>query len=195
MSAGDYTLVGAGTVTTSTSVAAPVFLTLTEVNGIGISPTALYSGNLVFTPSGGTYDLLNDPGTGVIWNGSLFIDVDAALAAIHIDGRATKIVYHMDNTLTAISEANSIAFIAKKDGIVRLEVNVPEPASMVLAFFGSLGVSLGHPPAQPLAVRSAIVDPPTKRPDWRSSFISRILRAISPLRSGGQRSILVRCNG
>jgi len=133
---GDYTLVGAGTATTSTSVGAPVFLTLTEVNGVGISPTALFSGNLLFTPSGGTYDLIADPGTGVIWTGNLLIDVDAAMAALKIDGRATKIVYHMDNTLTAISEASSIAFIAKKDGIVRLEVNVPEPASCVLACMG-----------------------------------------------------------
>lgn len=133
---GDYTLVGAGTAVTSTSVGAPVFLTLTEVNGIGITPTPLFSGNLVFTPSGGTYNLIADPGTGVIWNGSLLIDVNAAMAAIKIDGRATKIVYHMDNTLTAISELSSIAFIAKKDGIVRLEVNVPEPASCVLACTG-----------------------------------------------------------
>jgi len=135
---GDYTLAGGGTITTSTSVGAPVFLTLLEVDGVGITPIPLYSGNLLFAPSGGSYDLINDPGTGVIWTGNLLIDVNAAMAALPdpIVGRATKIKYHMDNTLTAISEASSIAFIGKKDGIVRLDVNVPEPASCVLACIG-----------------------------------------------------------
>jgi hypothetical protein len=138
---GDYTLAGSGTIASNTSVAAPVILTLLEINGVGISPTPLYSGNLMFSPSGGTYDLVNDPGSGEIWTGSLMIDIDAAMAAINKDGRATKIKYHMDNTLTAFSESGSIAFIAKKDGIVSLEVNVPEPTSFVLALLGPLGLA------------------------------------------------------
>jgi hypothetical protein len=138
---GDYTLAGSGTSATTASVAAPVFLTLTEVNGAAVSPVALFAGNLTFAPSGGTYDLVNDPGIGVVWTGALMVNIDALLAANGINGRATRIEYQMDNTLVATSESGTISFIEKKNGFVSLHANVPEPSTLTLALVGSLGLA------------------------------------------------------
>jgi hypothetical protein len=138
---GDYTLAGSGTSATNTSVSAPVFLTLTEVNGGTVSPVALFSGNLTFSPSSGSYNLVSNPGSGVIWNGSLLINVDALLVANGINGRATRIEYQMDNQLLAFSQSGSIAFIEKKNGFVSISVNVPEPSTLVLALIGSLALA------------------------------------------------------
>lgn len=138
---GDYTLAGSGTSATSASVSAPVFLTLTEVNGVPISPVALFSGNVAFSPSAGSYNLVSNPGSGQIWTGSLLIDVDALLPGLGINGHATKIQYVMDNTLLAFSQAGTISFIEKKNGFVTLQTNVPEPSTLVLALIGSLALA------------------------------------------------------
>src|SRR5580704_12513718 len=56
--AGDYTLAGGpAAVTTSVSVAAPVFLQIIQINGVGVSPIDVNT-NVVFTPDGGNYNLL-----------------------------------------------------------------------------------------------------------------------------------------
>jgi len=143
---GDYTLAGVGTTGTSVSVSAPVFLTLDEVDGVAITPVALYSGNLAFTPSAGSYNLVSNPGNGIIWTGTLSIDVTAALLAHGIGGRATKLEYTMDNSLLALSQVNSIAKIEKKNGIVGITVNppVPEPSSIALLGIGTLGLLLAR---------------------------------------------------
>jgi hypothetical protein len=138
---GDYTLDGTGTTVTQATVTAPVTLTVTELNGVAVAPVVIFSGNLSFSPSGGTYDLVNDQGDGVAWTGNLMVNVDARLAALSISGSATKIDYWMDNTLQAVSEQSSLAFIAKKNAIVGLQVNmpmnnVPEPSTMVLLGVG-----------------------------------------------------------
>jgi PEP-CTERM motif len=137
---GDYTLAGAGTSATNVSVSAPVQLTLTGVNGGSVSPVALFSGNVVFTPAGGSYNLASNPGTGVIWTGSLLINIDA-LMTNNGGGRATQIQYVMDNTLVAFSQSGTIAFIEKKNGFVDLVANVPEPSTWVLAVLGSLALA------------------------------------------------------
>jgi len=138
---GDYTLVGSpASTTTSVSVAAPVFLQVIQLNGVGVSPIDI-STNVVFTPDGGSYNLLNDPGAGIIWSGSLAESVDAALAADNITGKATEIIYTMDNDLTAISQTGTIAFIEKKtaDGVT-ITASVPEPVSIGWVSFAALAL-------------------------------------------------------
>jgi hypothetical protein len=139
---GDYTLFGGGTASTAATVGAPVFITLLELDGVAVAPVQIYSGNLLIVPSSGTYDLVNDPGIGVLWSGVLSVDVDSALVANSISGRATKVAFRMDNTLTAASEAGALAFIAKKgiNGPTVTTTIVPEPSTLVLTGFGIVSV-------------------------------------------------------
>lgn len=141
--AGDYTLAGVGTVLTQTWVNAAVFVQIIELTTGPISPISL-SDNLTFTPNAGNYDLVNEPGIGIIWTGSLFMDIQAALSDLGIEAQATKLLFTMDNTLVAQSESGSVAFIQKKNvGGFGMTVNIiPVPATLWtgLALLGSLGV-------------------------------------------------------
>jgi len=143
---GDYTIAGGvGTTATGVSVGAAVFLQVIELDGVGVAPINL-NGNLLFTPSGGTYDFVNDPhGPASPWSGTLTMDIDALLAAQSppIVGQATKILLTMDNTLVATSENGTAATIKKKtsNGVtIIVDTDVPEPASMALVALG--GVAL-----------------------------------------------------
>ena len=114
--AGDYTIFGSGTIATAATVSAPVFIDIVEVDGISINPISLQL-QMTFSPSGGTYDLINDPGFGVTWNGSLGVDLTQALIDANepfVSG-VTKVDVDLDNILTAISEPGSSATIGKKD--------------------------------------------------------------------------------
>jgi hypothetical protein len=140
---GDYTLVGTGTSATFAEVAAPVFLTITAVDGVPITPIPI-SANETFTPNGGVYTLPGNAGISVAWTGSLALNIDAVLAANNIWGHATEIQYAMDNTLVAQSETGTSSFIEKKNAILGLQVNVPmnmvpEPSTIVLLATGALG--------------------------------------------------------
>jgi hypothetical protein len=151
--AGDTTLLGLGTITTSTSVAASIFVDVEQVDGVGVGGiSGIFS--MTFTPSDGDYDIVND-GLGANryhtnWQGSVFIDImgmlDDAVANNIIPGYvngATKISINMDNTLTALSEAGTFTVIAKKDaGGVSITVNIPEPSSILLASASLLAVGL-----------------------------------------------------
>ena len=142
--AGDYTFAGStGTTATAASVGAGFFLQVIELDGVGVAPIAI-NGNMAFTPSGGTFDFVNDPhGPAAIWNGTVNFDIDAALAAQNITGQATKILLSLDNTLLATSEAGTASIIKKKtfDGVsIIVDTNVPEPASM--AFVALAGTAL-----------------------------------------------------
>lgn len=130
---GDYTLSGIGTAATKASVANPVFLTILQVDNADIAPIAM-AANAVVTPSGGSFDLIADPGVGVIWEGNILFDVPAILAAHSISGNATKARLTMNNTLIAASEANTVAFIQKKGVIIT--VSVPEPSTVVMSVMG-----------------------------------------------------------
>jgi hypothetical protein len=127
--------------------------------------------SLTFTPSGGTYFLGTDGSGGPIfhtpWTGSATLDIDAILIAngimvppgvIDPEGGATKISIDLDNTLTAVSADGTSSHIAKKDfGGISIRTNVriepggdpsepiiPEPASLVLAGLGFLGLLQGR---------------------------------------------------
>ncbi len=128
--AGDYTLVGAGTVATSAIVRAPYFVRVVEVDGAPITPI-LFTSSLSFGPSNGDYYLPGEAGSGLTFTGSTLINVDAILANAGISGEATKVFFSMDNQLIATSEQGTISFIKKKtaDGVTITTV-VPEPVSL-----------------------------------------------------------------
>jgi len=144
--AGDYTFAGAaGTTLTAASVGASFFLKVVELDGVGVAPINI-NGSMTITPSGGTYDFVNDPhGPAAIWSGSVIFDIDAALAAQNITGQATKILLTLDNALTANSEAGTFALIKKKEfagSTITVDTNVPEPSLASLTVL-ALGAGIG----------------------------------------------------
>lgn len=130
--AGDYTLSGTGTVFTTATVTATYFLRVTEVNGSPLPAPIQANGAFSLIPSGGTFDLINDGGAGIIWTGSANIDVNAILASANVSGVATKAILTLDNQLIAASETGTVSFIKKKttDGVIIIVI--PEPASLGL---------------------------------------------------------------
>lgn len=134
--AGDFTLVGFGGTGTFASVTANFFVDIEQVDGVAINPLNLTAA-MVFTPSAGDWDLLNDgPGPSVNgpWAGLLMMDIEQALIdnSIPFVNGATKISVTLDNTLITLSENGTSSFIAKKDfGGIGITV-VPEPASLAL---------------------------------------------------------------
>ncbi len=136
---GDYTLAGNGTASTYTTVTCSLFVRITETTAGSISPI-VGTFYMTFTPSDGSYYLPDDPGIGVIWQGSVVVDVDAMLADAGRAGeKALKVDLSLDNTLVAVSEAGTLAYIKKKqaEGITITTV-VPEPTAMGLLLLGSL---------------------------------------------------------
>jgi hypothetical protein len=143
---GDTTLSGLGDDHTFTSVTTSVFIDITQINGVGVTPIKLQK-ELTFTPSNGDFGLATDGGGGPLfhttWNGSLLVDLNQELALRNLPGKVTKINVNLDNTLTAISQAGTAALIAKKDATgVIITSNTPEPASCVLALIGLVGTGL-----------------------------------------------------
>jgi hypothetical protein len=144
--AGDYTFAGAaGTTATAASVSASFFLTVVELDGVGVPPINI-TGSMAISPSGGTYDFVNDPhGPAAIWSGNVVFDIDAELAAQGKTGMATKILLSLDNSLLATSEAGTAALIKKKEfngASIIVDTNVPEPASLALLALAGLTVGV-----------------------------------------------------
>ena len=138
--AGDHTIGGAPGGFASAGVGAAFFVTVLEVNNNPVSLPIL-SQNLQVTtgagPNGGQYFRPGDDGIATIWDGSVFIDLDAYLNSLNVDGSVTKARLKWDNTLTAQADAQSGAFIKKKvvNGVV-ITTNVPEPSSIMLVGLG-----------------------------------------------------------
>jgi hypothetical protein len=150
--AGDTTLGGLGNDSTSTGVTANGTLTVNAVDGVTLVNPLVRNIALTFTPSGGTYGLLSDGGGGPIfhtpWTGSLLVNIGQILtqAGIPFSFGASKVSIDLVNTLTAASQFGTASVISKKDfGGISITVNIPEPASALLAcsaFIGSLGLLL-----------------------------------------------------
>ncbi len=119
-----------------TSVSATIFVEISEVDGVP-ADINIPSVSMLFTPSGGTY-LLSVDGSGPLyqtdWQGSAFIDIGPFLP---VGANATKVSVSLDNTLIALSQTGTTAFIQKKDfdGVtITVETNdIPEPTSIALA--------------------------------------------------------------
>ena len=129
--AGDTTLAGAGNDGTTASVTAAGTITINSVDGSAITPIVRPI-SLNFTPSGGSYGLASDGGGLPIfhtqWTGSLGVNIAQILAAesVAFTLGATNISIDIVNTLSAMSQAGTLALINKQDfGGVSITVNVP----------------------------------------------------------------------
>lgn len=139
--AGDYTKAGTGTPATSVSAGSIIRATVTQINGLNVAPINL-------TPANGTVSFAL-PGMAVAqpWSLGVTINVGAQLAALGFGAgsRATKVDLAINNSLVATSEANSVAFIAKKEFRIDLVPNpgkVPEPGALSLAGLALCGLGL-----------------------------------------------------
>ena len=134
---GDFTLFGAGTAATSTGAGLFMQATITEVDGNAISPI------VVSASTSKSWDLVANPGLSQGWDLSASIDLEQALvdAGLNYSLGVTKADVFLNNTLLAISEPGTVAFIAKKDFVVDVPT-VPEPTTAVMAFMALAGLSL-----------------------------------------------------
>ena len=140
--AGDFTLVGLGNALAEASVGTIVRFTVTALDGVATTDVPAGSAFMEFTPeTDGMFDLANNGGTAVPWDGYLDLDVAQYLADNNIMGNATKIEFSVDNTLTAAAANGGSAFIAKKD-FNGVTITVPEPSSAIVAFLGLLSLGL-----------------------------------------------------
>jgi len=138
--AGDWTLAGNGTRATNASVSASLFVRVVEIDGVSVDPISL-NADLTFSPSDGTYNLVEDPGFTEIWTGGIEVDVSAMIAAAGNTGKATKVLITLDNSLCAASEAGTVAHIKKKEiNGLSITAIIPEPATLCLLAAGALWV-------------------------------------------------------
>jgi hypothetical protein len=156
--AGVTSLAGVGTNITHTDVSAVGTINILQIDGTNLNNAVKIPLNLVFTPltatgNKGTFQLVADAGlglSGLPWTGFQSLNLDQAItnAGIKFTKGATLISVDLDNTLLAQSEAGTLALIDKKDfGGVSITINpgpgggdLPEPASLVLACLGLLGM-------------------------------------------------------
>lgn len=139
---GIYSLMGPGTAATQVAVGTAVYISINEVNGSWINPV-VFSQEMTFTPKAdGNFNLVDDPGDPLAWDGSVLLDIAAALQQAEVAGGATKVVISLDNALFASREVDSEALIRKDD--LSILVNngggtplVPEPSTMLLVLLGS----------------------------------------------------------
>ena len=140
---GDYSLLGIGSAATQVIYGLAIAsITVLEVDGVALGSPV----NLAPASASGGDDLSGGFDIATPWNLSLVYDVNAALTTANVafNTGATKLKIAVNNTLVAISEPSTIAFIAKKDFMVDVETEVPEPTTFLLAIFGLLGATFGR---------------------------------------------------
>ncbi len=136
---GDYTLAGLGTAATQAIAGAILRLSVIEIDGAGVAPI-----NLAPSSASVGFNLLANPGIVQPWSLGLTANIASQLApGLHATG--VKVV--IDNQLLTLSEATSLAFLAKKDFQISVESHivrqtVPEPSTALLAVLGGLGCTL-----------------------------------------------------
>jgi PEP-CTERM motif len=120
---GNFSFSGVGTAATNVLAALSLRATVTQINGVDITPITL-------TPSNASVQLnmLANPAGGP-WSLGTTVNVAAQLASLGYTAgqNATKVDVVIDNQLIAVSELTSGAMIEKT------RFGVPEPASFALA--------------------------------------------------------------
>ena len=136
---GDYTLVGSGTPATQVQAGAILVVKVTEIDGTAVSPINLAPAN-----AGIGFNLAANGGIVQPWSLGVLVDVEAQLLSLGVPFvvGATKAEVVINNSLVAISEPGSVAFIAKKDFVIDIvpesgELAIPEPATL-----GMMGLTL-----------------------------------------------------
>lgn len=137
---GDYTLAGTGTAATKVEAGAIVLVKVTEIDGAPVSAINLTPAN-----AGIAYNLVANPGIVQPWSLGVFVDITAELTTLGVPFvvGATKAEVVINNSLVAISEPGSVAFIAKKDFVLDVVPDLgvlPEPGTLALAGFALCGV-------------------------------------------------------
>ena len=135
---GDYSLAGSGTTATEARAGAIMLVTVTEIDGEAVTPFALSPVNASVG-----FNLAANEGVAQPWSLGLNMDLNAALTAAGRQYRlgATEVEVAIDNSLIALSEAQSLSFIAKKDFRVGVGTVVPEPATLSLLVLGAMGMA------------------------------------------------------
>jgi hypothetical protein len=125
---GDYSLVGFGTPATSVFAGASLRVKVTHINGIDVPDINLGQSNASVG-----FNLIANPGVLQPWGLGTLIDVAAQLSLLGIPGKATKVEVVINDQLIALSEAASAAFIAKKEFVIDVDSEIPEPSTLALA--------------------------------------------------------------
>jgi len=128
---GDFTLAGSGTSATQVLAGAILRVTVTQINGVDVTPIILSPTNVSVS-----FNLAANPGVVQPWSLGTGLNIAGQLGP---DQRATQLEVVIDNQLLAFSECGSLAFIAKKDFGIQVGTVVPE-ASTVLLLLGALVV-------------------------------------------------------
>jgi hypothetical protein len=142
---GDYRLLRSTTTSNPIDfVNATGYLTVTEVNGLNITPFVITSQfNYQYQLTG--TNLTTTPQLLVPWTGSLNFNVSQALTShgYQAGSSATKAILSLDNSLVAMSDANSDAYIRKMSAsLTTSTVVVPEPSALILLSMGLLGLGM-----------------------------------------------------
>lgn len=141
---GDYTLFGSGTGATSVAAGLSIDVNILEVDGVPLDEPIPF-----FASSSVTRDLVSDgPVILAPWSNGLIAEFGPVLAANNIafEFGVSRAEVVIDNLLLAVSEADSVASIHKKEFRLEPEVEgdpIPEPASLGLVLAGGL-LALGR---------------------------------------------------
>jgi hypothetical protein len=128
LEAGDYSLAGVGNPATAALAGAILRATVTQIDGLNVAPL-----NLAPVNASVGFNLTANPGVLQPWSLGTTLNVAGQLGA---NQRATAVEVVIDNQLLALSEPNSLAWIAKKDFRISTEtvdmqaIPIPEPATI-----------------------------------------------------------------